>query len=196
MESDFLTSYDKLKKAKTAQEIDQCITDLGEKIHIKSAFNNTLLIRFIGRYRTDIALALIKAGVDVNAVNDGRGTALLCASIYRLWNVCYALIDAGADINVSNISGQRSPFICAIMDKNEKLITILIKKSIEIYSMKPWLSSETIEYITWNFDPKKSVMKLMRNMKYSKSMLLLTKHWGLFRDLPKDLKREVYRFLI
>ena len=88
--------------------------------------NETLLIWATSEGYSEVALALIEAGADLNAVNDNGNTALIRAACENRMDLARALIEAGANLDIQNKDGY-SALILARRRGNMDVYNLLIK---------------------------------------------------------------------
>ncbi len=86
----------------------------------------TLLIWAASEGYTDIALSLINAGADLDAVNDAGNTALIRAACENRMDIMIALIKAGANLDIQNNDGYTA-LILAKRRGNMQLYDLLIE---------------------------------------------------------------------
>lgn len=86
----------------------------------------TLLSIAANNGHTDIVLALLKVGADVNTLNDDRSTPLMLAAFKGHIQIVSVLIQAGADVNAVNKSG-RNVLIQAVGRGHKDVVLALLQ---------------------------------------------------------------------
>jgi ankyrin repeat protein len=108
-----------------------------EHINQRSDFGSgaTLLHEAIASRRDAIALSLIQRGIDLDAQDNEKRTALFFAATYQNKAVAEALINAGADINIADRHGN-GPLWAALLSsrKDYNLFEYILSKGGDPFS--------------------------------------------------------------
>ncbi|HNX77448.1 MAG TPA: ankyrin repeat domain-containing protein [Candidatus Rifleibacterium sp.] len=96
------------------------------QINMRNSQGRTVLMETIFNYNNDpkIALLLVKAGADVNAIDEDGYTALMYAASKNEPELTRSLIKAGADVNARASNGQ-TPLMAAVLYGPETVAVLL-----------------------------------------------------------------------
>ena len=123
--------YTALMNAASSNE-DPAMTEVlfraGADPNARNGLGNTVLMAAAKNSNPEVTRAVLDLGVDVNAMTPGRLTALMCAAGINGESVNIpVLIEAGADVRISSLGGDRTAlkFVAAYQKDRESLRLLL-----------------------------------------------------------------------
>jgi ankyrin repeat protein len=81
-------------------------------------------------------VALLDAGVDVNATNEGGSTPLIMAAYYDQAGIARLLVERGAELNRKNDEGETAAFMAATRSEKVAVLSYLLQQGAEAGSNK------------------------------------------------------------
>ena len=131
----------------------------GNKLLLKNNLGETAFTRIIQYGATsDVFNILIKAGADINAIdNNGRTPLFYVARYSKTAKTVEALLKLGADINTRDNNGDTPLFMAAYGNKNPEVIKALLEYGADV-NIRDDSGKTALEYTYKNYRVRKILL--------------------------------------